>query len=42
LELTLANAWLPALLTTLATVISSIYPSTHSARVEIVEALRIA
>lgn len=41
LELTLANAWLPALLTTLATIISSVYPSMHSARVEIVEALRV-
>ena len=41
LELTLANAWLPALLTTLATLISSVYPSTHSARIRIVEALRM-
>ncbi|MFB6285140.1 MAG: ABC transporter permease [Candidatus Bipolaricaulia bacterium] len=41
LELTLANAWLPALLTTVATIISSFYPSIHSARVQIVEALRI-
>ena len=41
LQLTLGNAWLPALMAVLATIVSSFYPSTHSSKVEIVEALRV-
>lgn len=40
LVLTLSNAWIPFLITAAATFISALYPSIHSARIQIVEALR--
>jgi putative ABC transport system permease protein len=40
LSLTVANAWTPFAATTLATVVSSLYPSNHSSKIHIVDALR--
>jgi putative ABC transport system permease protein len=40
LSLTLANAWVPLLISAVATLISALYPSIHSARLQIVDALR--
>lgn len=39
-RLTWANAWLPLVISLCATLLSSLYPSAHAARLEIVEALR--
>ena len=40
LALTLQNAWMPFLISAIATLLSAFMPSIHSARIQIVEALR--
>jgi putative ABC transport system permease protein len=40
LSTTLSNAWMPFIVTAIATILSSLYPVSHSARLTIVDALR--
>ncbi len=40
LSTTLGNAWMPFVVTAIATILSSLYPVSHSARLTIVDALR--
>ncbi|MBI3661262.1 ABC transporter permease, partial [Candidatus Acetothermia bacterium] len=42
LSLTLGNAWLPFIVSAIATLLSSLYPVTRTARITIVDALRTA